>query len=77
LLFTFGEKPSEKPVTARKSKTNGNAKGKGESATGAIYGIPRTIIEAKARTGESYENAALRLLEEARTKRTSDISEEV
>ena len=77
LLFTFGEKPSEKPVTARKPKTSGNAKGKDKNASGAIYGIPRAIIEAKARTGESYENAALRLLEEARTKRTSDIFEEV
>ena len=62
LLFTFGEKPSEKPTKARKTKTNGNAKGKGGSAAGAIYGIPRAIIEAKARAGESYEDAALRLL---------------
>jgi plasmid replication initiation protein len=66
LLFTFGEKPAEKPVKARKAKTNGNAKGKGGSVTGAIYGIPRAIIEAKARAGESYEDAALRLLNEAK-----------
>ncbi|MGP5327845.1 replication initiation protein [Vreelandella titanicae] len=66
LLFTFGEKPSEKPVKARKVKTNGDAKAKGRSTTGAIYGIPRAIIEAKARAGESYENAALRLLNEAK-----------
>ncbi|MGD7646412.1 replication initiation protein, partial [Ralstonia pseudosolanacearum] len=44
LLFTFGEKPSEKPVKARKVKSNGNAKGNNGSATGAIYGIPRTVI---------------------------------
>jgi plasmid replication initiation protein len=66
LVFTFGEKPSEKPVKAQKAKASGNAKGKDKNATGAIYGIPRAIIEAKARTGESYEDAALRLLNEAK-----------
>ncbi len=68
LLFNFGEKPSEKPVKARKAKTSGNTKGKSENATGAIYGIPRAIIEAKARAGESYEDAALRLLHEAKNR---------
>lgn len=68
LAFTFGEKPSEKPAKAQKPKTSGNAKGKSESATGAIYGIPRAIIEAKARAGESYEDAALRLLHEAKNR---------
>ncbi len=66
LVFTFGEKAPEKPVKAQKPKTNGNAKGKGKSASGGIYGIPRAIIEAKARAGESYEDAALRLLNEAK-----------
>lgn len=66
LLFTFGEKPSEKPAKARKAKSSRNAKGKDKGASGAIYGIPRAIIEAKARAGESYEDAALRLLNEAK-----------
>lgn len=66
LLFNFGEKPSEKPAKARKAKTSRNAKGKDKSASGAIYGIPRAIIEAKARAGESYEDAALRLLNETK-----------
>jgi plasmid replication initiation protein len=68
LLFTFGKKPSEKAAKARKAKASGNAKGKDKSASGAIYGIPRAIIEAKARAGESYEDAALRLLNEAKTR---------
>lgn len=68
LVFTFGEKPSEKPVKAQKPKTSGNAKGKDKNASGAIYGIPRAIIEAKARAGESYEDAALRLLNEAKQR---------
>lgn len=68
LAFTFGEKPSEKPVKAQKAKINENTKGKGKNASGAIYGIPRAIIEAKARAGESYEDAALRLLNEAKQK---------
>lgn len=62
LVFTFGEKSSEKPVKARKAKASGNDK----SAIGAIYGIPRAVIETKARAGESYEDAALRLLQEAK-----------
>ena len=66
LVFTFGEKSSEKPVKARKAKASGNAKGKDKSAIGAIYGIPRAVIETKARAGESYEDAALRLLQEAK-----------
>lgn len=72
LLFTFGEKPSEKSVKARKAKTSGNIKGKDKSASGAIYGIPRAIIETKARAGESYEDAALRLLNEGKEKRTGN-----
>ena len=66
LVFTFGEKPSEKPVNARKAKASENAKGKDKSAIGAIYGIPRAVIETNARVGESYEDAALRLLEESK-----------
>lgn len=61
LVFTFGEKPSEKPVKAQKTKISGNAKGKDKNASGAIYGIPRAIIEAQARPGESYNEAARRL----------------
>ena len=68
LLFAFGKKPSEKAAKARKAKASGNAKGKDKSASGAIYGIPRAIIEAQARTGESYEDAALRLLNEAKQR---------
>lgn len=68
LVFTFGEKRSEKPVKGQKPKTSGNAKGKDKNVSGAIYGIPRAIIEAKARAGESYEDAALRLLNEAKQR---------
>lgn len=70
LVFTFGEKLSEKPVKARKAKTGGNAKVKDKSASGAIYGIPMRVIEAKAQPGEGYEDAALRLLNEARRRKT-------
>lgn len=66
LVFTFGAKASEKAVKARKPKpTKDNTKG-------ALYGIPRSVIEAQAHPGESYEDAALRLLNEARTKRCTD-----
>lgn len=68
LTFTFGEKAPEKPQKPRKGKTQGNAKGKGDGGSGALYGIPRAVIEAKARPGESYEDTALRLLEERRQR---------
>jgi plasmid replication initiation protein len=80
LLFTFGEKPAEKPVKARKvrkTKASGSTKERPGNASGSIYGIPRAAIEASARAGESYEAAALRLLDEARAKRTSDMLGEV
>lgn len=70
LMFAFGEKSSKKPVKARNAKTNGSAKGKRESSSGAIYGIPRDIIEAKARVGESYDDTALRLLEESKARQS-------
>lgn len=65
LVFTFGEKPSEKPVKARKVKTQGKA----QKGAGAIYGIPMAVIEAKAKEGESWEDAALRLLDERKHAR--------
>jgi len=66
LIFTFGEKPLKKPVKARNTKGTVSKRVKRENASGAIYGIPKSIIQAKARTGESYEDAALRLLNEAK-----------
>lgn len=69
LLFTFGEKPSEKPLKTRKNKTATNTRGKNKNALGAIYGIPMAIIESRAQAGESYEDAALRLLNEAKKER--------
>ena len=58
LAFTFGEKGSKSPQKVREKKSN--------SGLGAMYGIPRTIIEANAKVGESYEDTALRLLEESK-----------
>lgn len=66
LIFTFGEKPSKSPVKAKNTKPNGSANKRHKSASGAIYGISRSTIEANARIGESYEDAALRLLEESK-----------
>lgn len=63
LTFKFGEKQPQEP---RKPKTKGKAEGSNKNATGALYGIPMGIIERQARPGESYEDAALRLLEEGR-----------
>lgn len=66
LVFTFGEKAPGKPQKPRKGKTRPKAGAKHEGGSGALYGIPRTVIEAQARPGESYGDAALRIREERR-----------
>jgi plasmid replication initiation protein len=66
LTFIFGEKVSKSSQKTVRKKTNGNAHVQGKGGSGAIYGIPRSVIEANARVGESYEDAALRLLEESK-----------
>lgn len=66
LTFTFGEKASKTAQKTRNKKTNGSIALKREKAPGAMYGISRSVIEANARVGESYEDAALRLLEESK-----------
>lgn len=78
LVFTFGEKGQKRPQKARKGKTQGKAGTKAQNALGALYGIPRPLIEQHAQPGESYEDAALRLLEERRRRceDTQDLFEE-
>lgn len=68
LTFTFGEKALKKPATTRKGETDTNPTSSRSSGSGAFYGIPRPVIESQARPGESYEEAALRLLEESKQK---------
>lgn len=63
LTFTFGEKVSNKPQKSHKEKPKDNSQGS------AIYGVPVAVIEAKARPGESYEDTALRFLDEARRRK--------
>ncbi|TKD59216.1 replication initiation protein [Cobetia marina] len=60
LIFSFGEK--EKKSTQNKSNASKR------SSKGAIYGIPFTVIEGKAYPGESYEDTALRILDEAKSR---------
>lgn len=66
LVFTFGEKASKSPQKIRKGKPGASTEKKDKNATGAIYGIPMAVIKTKAKPGESYEDAALRLLTESR-----------
>lgn len=63
LIFSFGEK--KKNSTQNKSKVTKN------STKGSIYGIPLTVIERKACPGESYEDTALRILDEAKSWKPS------
>lgn len=64
LIFTFGKKDQK----ARKGKARTKAGAKPENGSGALYGIPRAVIEVNAHPGESYEDTALRLLDERKRK---------
>lgn len=71
LIFTFGEKePKEASVNGEGSSKRKPTSKTSRSSQGAIYGIPMSVIEAAAQPGESYEGAALRLLEEANKRKT-------
>lgn len=74
LIFRFGEKASKKPYKPRKEKAKSLFKENAKSASGARFGIPQVVIEANAQPGESYEDAALRLLNEAKAKHTSKVN---
>lgn len=58
LIFTFGEKERQ---TKRTTKIQSKQP---KSGSGAIYGIPRAVINAHTNPGESAEDAALRILDE-------------
>lgn len=66
LTFTFNEKALETPRKPCKEKNQATAARKARNGSGAIYGIPMAIIEKKALPGESYDDTALRLLDEAK-----------
>jgi plasmid replication initiation protein len=63
LTFTFGEKPSKKTHKRHGSRPIGKAH---TNSITALYGIQVAIIEKNARPGETYEDTALRLLDEAK-----------
>lgn len=68
LVFTFGDKTTKKPKASSKQKRPSKTE---NSPQGALFGIPRAIIEQNANPGESYDDAALRLLNESKRKRAS------
>lgn len=63
LIFTFGDKATQKPRAPTSNKRKPKTEG---SSQGALFGIPRAIIEQNAKPGESYDDAALRLLNESK-----------
>lgn len=66
LIFRFGEKATKSSDISDK---RGKPKPQKSDTGGALYGIPRAVIEANARPGEEYEDAALRLLNESKAQR--------
>lgn len=63
-VFTFGEKTDKKAsgITDKRRKSKRTASAD-QGSQGVLFGIPRHLIEQQARPGESYEDAALRLLQ--------------
>jgi plasmid replication initiation protein len=61
LIFTFTEK---QPLTPKKPKRVNKPKEK------MYYGVPKSEIDKLARTGESYEDAAMRINREKAAKKT-------
>ena len=72
LAFTFGEKDQKATQKPRRGNAKGRAGSKAPSASGSIYGIPMAVIEAHASPGESHEDAALRILEERKSKHVAE-----
>lgn len=66
LAFSFGEKAQESSHKPQKGKSRGATRKEHKNGSGALYGIPMALIEKKAQPGESYEDTALRLLDEAK-----------
>lgn len=62
LIFRFGDKASDK----EKLETRGQSTKEDKKVPRALYGIPMTIIERLASPGESYDDTALRLLDESK-----------
>ncbi|WP_280564948.1 replication initiation protein [Chromohalobacter sp. 48-RD10] len=60
------KKRREEEAQRRQKEAKKARQGAAKTGSGALYGIPRATIEAQAQPGESYEDAALRLLEESR-----------
>lgn len=68
LVFNFGEKPRDPLKKPHKERVRSKTQKKPQSCSGALYGIPVAVIEKKAHPGESFEEAALRLLDEAKRR---------
>lgn len=62
-IFTFGEKDQQRESVKKKTVNNK------EKLSGTLYGMSIEVIEKMARPGESYDDAALRLLGDVNRKR--------
>jgi plasmid replication initiation protein len=74
--FTFTDEREVKRLEEKKRREEEKKRREKESqkarkngSRGAIYGIPMSVIESRAQPGESTEDVALRVLEEARERR--------
>lgn len=66
LTFSFGEKAREGHHKPQRGKDKASLGERHKNGSGALYGIPMALIEKKAQPGESCEDTALRLLDEAK-----------
>lgn len=66
LAFSFGEKTRDGHHKPQRGKDKALLGKRQKNGSGALYGIPMALIERKAQPGESCEDTALRLLDEAK-----------
>lgn len=72
LVFSFAEKAPKKPFRRLDAKPTGkNGKSQKNTAT-ALYGIKMAVIEKNTRPEETYEDTALRLLDEAKQSKVME-----
>lgn len=65
-VFSFAEKAPKKPHRRPDINPVGKGGKSQKSAVTALYGIQVAVIEKNARPGETYEDTALRLLDDAK-----------
>lgn len=72
LVFSFAEKTPKKPHRRFNANPVGKDGKSQKNTVTALYGIKMSVIEKSARPGETYEDTALRLLDDAKQSKARE-----